>query len=294
VAGEFDMDLGGTVAVVTGATAGLGREVARGLVRRGAQVVINARDPRRGAAAQADLGAGRPDAVTVLPMDVSDQGSIRSFAAEVQARFGQVDVLVNNAGAWFTDRRASVDGLELTFATNVIGPYLLTALLLDPLRAAPAARVVNVVSSISGDFDASDLQFTRRRYDGFQAYAQSKAALRLLTWSFADELANTPVTVNAAAPGFVRTEFNRNATGARAVMINLSARLFGASPAAGADTPLWAALDPSLRGRTGAYFTGRTEKDGGPRDPAVITDLRRQCADLTSTVQPDRRQQDRP
>jgi len=283
MAHEFDADLGGAVAVVTGATAGLGREIARGLVRLGAQVIINARDPRRGEAARADLSAGRPEAVTVLPMDVSDQGSIRSFAEAVRARHGQVDILVNNAGAWFTDRRTSVDGLELTFATNVIGPYLLTALLLDPLRAAPAARVVNVVSSISGDFEADDLQFTRRPYDGFQAYAQSKAALRLLTWSFAEQLANTSATVNATAPGFVRTEFNRNATGARAVMINLSARLFGASPAKGADTPLWAAVDPSLRGRTGAYFAGRVEKDGGPRDPDTVADLRRRCTDLTST-----------
>lgn len=282
--GGFDVDLGGAVAVVTGATSGLGREVARGLVRLGAQVVINARDPRRGEAAKADLGAGRPDAVTVLPMDVSDQDSIRSFAAAVRARHGQVDILVNNAGAWFTDRRASVDGLELTFATNVIGPYLLTALLLDPLRAARAARVVNVVSSISGDFDATDLQFTRRPYDGFKAYAQSKAALRLITWSFAEELASTPVTVNAAAPGFVRTEFNRNATGGRAVLINLSARLFGASPAKGADTPLWTAVDPSLRGRTGAYFAGRAEKDRGPSDPDTVADLRRRCVDLTSTA----------
>ena len=283
---EFDVDLDGTVAVVTGATAGLGREIARGLVRLGAQVVINARDPGRGEVARADLSAatGRKDAVTVLPMDVADQSSVRSFAAAVRARHDRVDLLVNNAGAWFTDRRESADGLELTLATNVVGPYLLTTLLLDPLRAAPAARVVNVVSSISGDYDATDLQFTRRTYDGFKSYAQSKHALRLLTWTFADELAATPVTVNAAAPGFVRTEFNRNATGARAVMINLSARLFGASPAKGADTPLWAAVDPSLRGRSGAYFVNRAEKDGGPRDPETGADLRRRCEDLTSTV----------
>src|SRR4051794_32655963 len=163
----MDADLDGAVAVVTGATAGLGREIARGLVRRGARVVISARDPRRGDAAKADLGA---DAVTVLPMDVSDQGSVRSFAAAVRSRHDRLDILVNNAGAWFTDRRASADGLELTFATNVIGPYLLTELLREPLRAAPAGRVVNVVSSIAGDFDPTDLQFTRRPFDGFKVY----------------------------------------------------------------------------------------------------------------------------
>ena len=263
--------------MVTGATAGIGREVARGLVGLGAHVVINARDPERGEAARADLG---PDAVTVLPMDVADQHSVRAFAAAVRSRHAAVDILVNNAGAWFTDRRTSADGVELTFATNVLGPYLLTELLLDPLRAAPAARVVNVVSSITGGVDLGDLQFTTRPYDGFKAYAQSKDALRLLTWGLAEDLAGTPATANAVSPGFVRTEFNRNATGARAVMINLSARLFGRSPAKGADTPLWAATDPALQGRTGLYLDNRTEKDGGPRDPATIAELRRRCASV--------------
>jgi retinol dehydrogenase-14 len=266
--------MGTSVAVVTGGTAGIGREVARGLVRLGAHVIINARDPRRGEEARADLG---PDSVTVLPMDVADQRSVRAFAAAVRSRHAAVDVLVNNAGAWFTDRRAGPDGVELTFATNVLGPFLLTELLLDPLRAAPAARVVNVVSSITGGVDLDDLQFAARPYDGFKAYAQSKDALRLLTWGYAEQLAATAVTVNAVAPGFVRTQFNRNATGGRAALINLSARLFGSSPAKGADTPLWAATDPTLQGRTGAYFANRTEKDGGPRDPATIAELRRRC-----------------
>jgi NAD(P)-dependent dehydrogenase (short-subunit alcohol dehydrogenase family) len=277
--GNVSIELNGVVAVVTGATAGLGREIARGLAGRGARVVINTRDAARGEAAKAYIG---PEAVTVLPMDVSDQASVRSFAAAVRDLHDRVDILVNNAGAWFTERRVSADGLELTFATNVLGPYLLTELLLDPLRAAPAGRVVNVVSSIAGDYDPTDLQFTKRPYDGFKSYAQSKYALRLLTWSFAGELAGTPVTVNAAAPGFVRTEFNRNATGGKAVMINLSARLFGSSPAKGADTPLWVAIDPSLKGRTGAYFAKRTAKDRGDADPAAIEDLRDRCADLTS------------
>jgi NAD(P)-dependent dehydrogenase (short-subunit alcohol dehydrogenase family) len=267
----MDSDMAGKVAVVTGATGGIGKEIARGLVRLGATVVIGARDERRGAATADELG------VTAYPLDVADRASIAAFAAKVVAAHPAVDVLVNNAGAWFSDRRESPDGVELTFATNALGPYLLTDALLAPLRAG-RARVVNVVSSISGDYDADDLQFTRRRYDGFKAYAQSKQALRMITWGQAAAAEGTGMTANAVAPGFVRTEFNRNATGLRAAMINLSVRLFGSSPEKGADSPLWAATAAELDGVTGRYFDARTDRDGGPRDPDAIADLERRCA----------------
>lgn len=267
-------------AVVTGATSGIGKEIARGLVRLGATVVLGARDEQRGAAAKADIGGD----VVVLPLDVADLASIREFAATVTERFPTLHLLVNNAGAWYTDRKQSPDGHELTFATNVLGPYLLTDQLQAPLRAAGQARIVNVVSGIANNYDATDLQFDRRPYDGFQAYAQSKQALRMLTWGQARRLADTGVTANAAAPGFVRTGFNRNAKGFRAGLINLSVRLFASSPAKGADTPLWVATAPELRAVTGKYFSGRTEKDGGFHDQTAIADLERRCAELTRTT----------
>lgn len=266
-----DDDMTGKVAVVTGATGGIGKEIARGLVRLGATVVIGARDDRRGAAAAGELG------VTAYPLDVADQASIAAFAAAVIAAHASIDVLVNNAGAWFSDRRESPDGVELTFATNVLGPYLLTNALLAPLRAGHA-RVVNVVSSISGDYDADDLQFTRRTYDGFKAYAQSKQALRMITWGQAAAAEGTGMTANAVAPGFVRTDLNRNASGMRTSLINMSVRLFGSSPEKGADSPLWAAAATELDGVTGRYLDARTDKDGGPRDPEAIADLERRCA----------------
>src|SRR5262249_33723657 len=146
-------------------------------------------------------------------------------------QFAALDILVNNAGAWFSDRRQSPDGLELTLATNVIGPHLLTELLLDRLQAAGSARVVNIVSSLQGSYDVSDLQFTRRPSAGYQASGQPKRARSLLPAGLAGRLAGAGVTANAAAPGFVRTGFNRNARGPRAAMISLSARLFAVSPA---------------------------------------------------------------
>jgi NAD(P)-dependent dehydrogenase (short-subunit alcohol dehydrogenase family) len=189
-------------------------------------------------------------------------------------------VLVNNAGAWFTERRKSPDGHELTFATNVLGPHLLTEMLLDPLRAAGGARVVNIVSSIAGDYDPTDLQFTRRPYDGYKAYAQSKQALTMLTWGLAERLRGNAVTANTAAPGFVRTNFNQNARGTRAVMISLSARLFAVSPAKGADTPLWVATAPELDAVTGRSFVARKEVPAKFTEPGPIAELERLCQEL--------------
>jgi NAD(P)-dependent dehydrogenase (short-subunit alcohol dehydrogenase family) len=277
MAADFTVDLHGMTAVVTGATTGIGKEIARGLVRLGAHVVIGARDPMRGEAARRELGS---DAVSVVQVDVAERASVNAFADAVNNRYAALDLLVNNAGAWFSDRRQTSDGRELTFATNVLGPYLLTTLLGPALRSRPHARVVNIVSSIAGNYDANDLQFSTRPYDGYAAYAQSKQALRMLTEEFAERFAGTGVTVNSAAPGFVRTEFNRNATGLRAAMINLSARFFAVSPVQGADTPLWACVAPELRDTTGGYFVGRQAKDGGFHDPAAREDLVRRCEEL--------------
>jgi len=280
MATPLDVDLSGSIAVVTGATGGIGKEIARALAGMGATVVIGARSPDRGESARAEIGAGASGPVSVMRLDVADQSSIREFAAAFAKRFGELHVLVNNAGAWFTDRRESPDGLELTFATNVLGPHLLTELLVDPLRTPARSRVVNVVSSIQGNYDATDLQFTRRRYDGSKAYGQSKQALSMLTWGLATRLGGTGVTANTAAPGFVKTDFNQNAHGFRATMINLSVRLFGVSSEKGADTPVWVAAAPELDGVTGKYFAGRKEQEAKTRDLGPIVDLERKCQQL--------------
>jgi NAD(P)-dependent dehydrogenase (short-subunit alcohol dehydrogenase family) len=119
-------------------------------------------------------------------------------------------------------------------------------------------------------------------YDGFAAYGQSKRALTMLTWGLASRLADdgSTVTANTASPGFVRTDFNRNAHGFRATMINLSARMMAVSPAKGADTPVWVATAPELEGVSGKHFEGRKEKEARYRDPDLIADLERRCRDL--------------
>jgi retinol dehydrogenase-12/retinol dehydrogenase-13 len=277
--------LSGKIALITGATTGIGKQIAIGLARQGATVIIGARDRDRAEAARAEIRevAANPS-VRIAEIDVASVASIRSFAQDVRARFQRLDILVHNAGAWFTDRRVSPDGHELTFATNVLGPHLITRLLQPLLIASAPARIVNVVSSFAGDYDVDDLDFERRTYNGLAAYKQSKQALRMLTWGLADRLTGSGVTVNAAAPGFVRTELNRHAHGFVPTMMALSAKLFAVSPEKGARTPLWVASAPALEGITGTYFDAMKEKDGKFRDPAAIAALEARCDEMTAPV----------
>jgi NAD(P)-dependent dehydrogenase (short-subunit alcohol dehydrogenase family) len=271
-------NLSGKTALVTGATGGIGKEIARGLAMAGARVFLGARNADKGVVVREEIVKDAPGAqVEVRVLDVSSQSSIRAFVERFDV--DHLDLLVNNAGAWFSDRKQSVDGYELTFATNVLGPHLLTKLLLPKLRG----RVVNIVSAMAANYDAGDLMFDKRQYDGFKVYAQSKQALRMLTWGLAARLDGKGVTVNAAAPGFVRTDFNQNAHGFTASMINLMVKMFGVTPAKGAETPLWVATGSDLDGVTGKYFDGKKEKDGKFREPEPIADLERKCDEMTAT-----------
>jgi NAD(P)-dependent dehydrogenase (short-subunit alcohol dehydrogenase family) len=273
----------GKIVVVTGATGGIGKEIARGLAKKGATVILGARNAERGEAARAELAKEGGD-VSVMTLDVASQASIRSFAQELRKKRDRLDVLVNNAGAWFTDRRDSPDGVELTWATNVLGPYLLAEELRDLLAKGKPARIVNVVSAFASDYDAKDVELKTRKYDGFKAYGQSKQALRMVTWSQAKRFAELGITANAAAPGFVRTDLNQNAHGFMATMINISARLFGVTPAKGAETPIWVASAPELEKETAKFFDGMKEKESKFREADALAELDAICAKMTSKI----------
>lgn len=280
---SFNEDLTGQVAVVTGATAGIGKEVARGLAQLGATVIIGARDPLKAAKTIAELSkdAKHPNAITTMTVDISNMSSVRKFAEEVAAKYSSIHILVNNAGAWFAERRETKEGHELTFATNALGPWLLTKLLAERLRSDQGARVVNVVSGASGYLDLSDLEWKKRPFNIFKAYAQSKQVLRMMTWKHASEFEGSHVTVNAVSPGFVKTNLNKGVKGFWPALFRFLGSIIGTSASEGADTPLWAAVSNEVEGKTGKYFEKRKEKDGKFGDAAAINQLDQLCESMT-------------
>jgi NAD(P)-dependent dehydrogenase (short-subunit alcohol dehydrogenase family) len=243
------------ICLVTGATSGVGLVTAQALAQQGAMVLLVARNPDRGAATVKRIvqETGNPN-VDVVLADLSSQSQIRQLAAAVQRRCAHLDVLVNNAGALFTQRRLSADGIEMTLALNHLGYFLLTNLLLDRLKASASARIVNVASNahMGGRINFADLQ-GQHRYGGWRAYAQSKLANLLFTYELARRLDHTEVTANAVHPGFVATGFGRNNRGAFAWLIRL-AQFAALSPEQGAQTLIYLASSPEVQGVTGKYF----------------------------------------
>ena len=236
---------------MTGANTGIGFEIARGLAHTGAHVVLACRDPIKGEAARKKIADEvRGATVELLVVDLASQRSIRSAVQEFSAAHPVLDVLVNNAGVAVPSRRESAEGIELTFATNVLGYYLLTALLLDSLRRAAAARIVNVASKMAYGLDLDDIEFKRRRYNVSTAYAQSKQADRMLTWFLARQLEGTSVTANAMSPGAVNT----------ALLDALAPGFRGVPPAQGADTAIWLATSKDLKGVSGRFWSDRREQ----------------------------------
>lgn len=274
--------LDGKVCIVTGATAGIGKEIARNLAREGATVVLPCRNAQRGEAARADILADVPQAkVELAEADLSVQASLRDFAAKTLAAHPRIDVLVNNAGVWTNAREVSKDGIELTWATNVLGYHLLTALL-RPALEATSGRIVNVASTLARGLDLADVQFERRSYDGMAAYAQSKKANRMLTWGLAERLAGK-VTANAVHPGFVASELNRSERGIRGVAIALGHMLFARSTKKGAQGATWLASSPDAAKVTGKFWMDQKELTCKNRDPEKIRALWDLCESLTGS-----------
>jgi NAD(P)-dependent dehydrogenase (short-subunit alcohol dehydrogenase family) len=236
--------------LVTGANTGIGFEVARGLARNGFRVVLACRDRAKGEAARNAIALEIRDSdIETLVVDLASQSSIRSAAQEFSRKHDVLDVLVSNAGMSSPKRRESPDGVELTFATNVLGYHLLTGEVLELLRRAPAGRVINTASMMAYGLDLDDVNFNRRRYDASTAYAQSKQADRMLTWALARRLEGTSVTANALHPGVVNT----------ALLRAFAPGYSGITAAEGADTAVWLATSPQVAGVSGRWWVRRRE-----------------------------------
>jgi NAD(P)-dependent dehydrogenase (short-subunit alcohol dehydrogenase family) len=238
----------GKVCLVTGATDGVGKVTAIALASAGATVVGVGRDPAKIDAMLAEVGS-ISGSLEFMVADLSTQAQIRELAENFRRKYDHLHVLVNNAGALFTSRRESVDGIEMTFALNHLAYFLLTDLLLDRLVDSVPARIINVASDAheGSTIDFDDLQH-RKHYSGWEAYGASKLANILFTYELARRLQGTGVTVNAVHPGFVNTNFQR------AAGLSMRGPL---TPEEGADTQIWLATSPEMEGVTGKYFVRR-------------------------------------
>jgi NAD(P)-dependent dehydrogenase (short-subunit alcohol dehydrogenase family) len=276
------VDLAGRTALVTGANSGIGFEVARGLAALGARVILACRDPAAGARALDEIRTSTGDpTLELVEVDVSRRDSVRALARGLESRLERLDVLVNNAGLWAPKRRETADGVELTWGTNQLGYVLVARGLLPLLRAAPAARIVNVASQLARDLDLDDVEFRRRRYTGVAAYAQSKQANRMWTWALARRLEGTGVTANALHPGGVATPIFSKGGGLLSQLIDLIMRLRGRSPRLGADTALWLAASPDVEGVSARFFIDRKDVRCRFRNPEAEERLFELCESMT-------------
>ncbi len=258
------IDLSGKIAIVTGASAGIGVETARALAAAGARVVLAARNPERTETAADSIRGRVPGAgLEVGMLDLTSLDSVRAFAAWYLDRHDELHLLVNNAGVMYTPFEHTAEGFEMQFGTNHVGHFLLTCLLVPALLAGAPSRVVNLSSGghVGSDIVWDDPNFERREYDKFAAYGQSKTANILFSVELDRRLADRGVHAYAVHPGMIATELGRYMT--RDDMAALQERAKrspgGGMPPRksleqGAATTVWAATDPDLDDQGGTYL----------------------------------------
>jgi NAD(P)-dependent dehydrogenase (short-subunit alcohol dehydrogenase family) len=238
----------------------LGKAIAAALAAEGMRVGLVARDRVRGASALEEIRAATGnDDLHLFVADLADQSAIRALAQAVRERFEHLHLLVNNAGTAFPERRLSPDGIECALAVNHLGPFLLTDLLLDMLKASAPARIVNVGTRMNAAMDFTDLNWDRRPYRMMQAYGQSKLGNLHFTFELARRLKGSGVTVNCVFPGVFKSNLG-GTDGAQGVFWKLVARLLGwAIPSAeqAARRVLHVAKAPELEEASGQYFGDR-------------------------------------
>jgi NAD(P)-dependent dehydrogenase (short-subunit alcohol dehydrogenase family) len=248
----------GKTVVATGATSGIGESAVEALARQGARIVFIARDARRAEATRAKLEAIAPGLGHRAHLaDLTLMADAKRVGAEIAASEPRIDVLINNAGALFAQRRVTSEGLETTFALNHMAYFVLTRALLDRLKGSAPSRIVSTSSTAhSGaalDFD--DLQ-SAKGYSGYKAYGRSKLANILFTRELARRLAGTDVVADSLHPGFVASRFGDESGGWVGRLLPFAKRL-AISPEQGADTIVYLASAPEAANFSGEYFVER-------------------------------------
>lgn len=245
------------VVVITGGNAGIGKKTAEILVRRGAKVIIGCRDMNKGQKVVEEITAklaeeDKRSNLVLFELNLASLQSVRAFAKKVQEKVTKIDVLINNAGVMACPEWKTVDGYEMQFGTNHLGHFLLTHLLIDELKSAKVARIVNVAAAthLNGSIDFDNINMTGV-YDARLAYSRSKLANLLFTRSLAKKLEGTNVTAYSLHPGIIRTELGRHIT--NIVMQTISRGIF-IDMDYGSQTTLHCAFEEGIEKHSGHYF----------------------------------------
>jgi retinol dehydrogenase-12/retinol dehydrogenase-13 len=264
----------GKIVVLTGANTGIGKQTTFELAKRGARVLMACRDAARGEAARTEILAmtdGRGE-LEVRELDLSSLRSVRAFAEKANADLGRIDVLINNAGIFPQKAWKTVDGFEAQFGVNYLGPFLLTNLLLDTLKASAPSRIVHLTSMLhtQGTLDFDSFR-GEKPYKASMAYNQSKLANLVFSNELARRLEGTGVTSNAVHPGTIATEITREMPWIARKLVGLIFK----GVALGARGPMLVSTDPALVDTTGRYWKETTETAASAEalDPAVASRL---------------------
>lgn len=257
----------GKTVIITGATSGIGLATATALAKKGANVVLHGRNNQKLKAAVLEIRQQHPAAqLETLTANLASLSQVRQLAREFQSKHDKLDVLIHNAGITPKTRELSSDGFEMQFAVNHLAPFLLTQLLLENLKAAAPARIINVASSAQsmGKMDFNNLQ-AEQRYNFLDTYARTKLAITMMTLEWAARLEPQQITVNALNPGWTETPMTQGMQTAPGILgfINSLGKLLPflrATPQQGAATSIYLASSPDVALVSGQFFTEKQKR----------------------------------
>ena len=252
----------GKLCVVTGTTSGIGYLTAKLLARGGAHLVMVCRNIEKATAVQKELVDAYGTQVDIVIADFQKLAEVQRAALEIQGRFHQVNLLINNVGVFHKRRRLTPDGFEMTFAVDHLASFLLTRLLVENLKQGAPSRVLFISSEAHrfGGFSLKDLNWRKRPFIGLWAYGAAKIAQLQTALVFAERLKNEGVTVNVVHPGAVRSNIGMNNGFFYRIYKRFILRWFLKDPALSAEAIYFLAADPSMEGITGNYYNLTTEE----------------------------------
>ena len=277
------MDMNNKLCVITGANSGIGFETAKELAKQGAFIVMVCRNEDKAISAKKQIQAEVEGAgIDIVLCDFSIQDEIRKAADKIKSSYAKIDVLINNHGFIASERLETVDGLEATFAVNHIGYFLFTHLLLENIKAAGEARIINVASDAhrGGTFEPENLQL-KEGFSSMKAYGNSKLFNILFTKELASRLKGTNVTTNCLHPGVVSSNFGNNGGWLIKLFWKIGAP-FMVSPKKGAETTIYLASSDEVSEANGAYF--KNKKVAVPRKQALHMDSARKLWEISEEI----------